>query len=221
MKWLLATMTIALHFHSSGPSMNTNETVYSMNLIVVIVRQPFLSIRPLLLILCSPFLHIINDDAGDTRPNTLDPDTESEDEIDTGRPLTEQQFESSTYWFTFRQLEHQANACAICLLDFNENNRISVLGCHHNYHHECVKRWLTTRNANCPTCLESARAIELSNIQMAPTNPRVVSPTPPLNSLTFRPTRTRMKAKRVVLEHQVAAQTIAKMITRESRYMAN
>ena len=57
----------------------------------------------------------INDDAGDTRPNTLDPDTESEDEIQTDRPLTEQQFNYSTYWFTFRQLEHQAKACAICL----------------------------------------------------------------------------------------------------------
>ena len=131
----------------------------------------------------------INDDAGDTRPNTLDPDSESEDEIQTDRPLTEQQFNSSTYWFTFRQIEHQAKACVICLLDFNENNRISFLACHHNYHQECVKTWLTTRSSSCPNrCLESSRANELTNAQLAPTNPRVVSPTPPVHSLTVRPT---------------------------------
>lgn len=136
------------------------------------------------------------DGGGDTRPNTLDPDSESEDEIDTDRPLTEQQFNSSTYWFTFRQMEHQAKACAICLLDFSENNRISVLSCHHNYHHECVKRWLTTRNANCPTCLGSSRANELTNAQLAPTNPRVVSPSPPiLSQSTVRPTRTGLRLR--------------------------
>ena len=52
----------------------------------------------------------------------FDPDTESEDEDDADRPLTEQQFESSTYWFTFRQMEHQAKACAICLLYSNNSS---------------------------------------------------------------------------------------------------
>ena len=173
----------------------------------------------------------INNDAEDTRPNTLDPDTESEDEIQTDRPLTEQQFNSSTYWFTFRQLEHQAKACAICLLDFSENNRISVLSCHHNYHHECVKRWLTTRNSSCPTCLESSRANELSNIQLSPTTPAVLSPTTPLNSLsqsTVRPPRAGSRLRNSHDDHNMRSPSSSSSSSdnrqddnSRSRYMAN
>lgn len=41
--------------------------------------------------------------------------------------------------------------CLICILAFEENDTILRLPCHHSYHEECARKWLSLR-ATCPAC---------------------------------------------------------------------
>jgi len=44
--------------------------------------------------------------------------------------------------------------CAICLNDYNENDKISFLPCHpkqHHFHKECINEWLKI-SKTCPYC---------------------------------------------------------------------
>ena len=50
-----------------------------------------------------------------------------------------------------RHGSHQTS-CAICLDDFEEDEKVRVLPCHHKFHGDCVIPWLTERDASCPLC---------------------------------------------------------------------
>jgi hypothetical protein len=41
--------------------------------------------------------------------------------------------------------------CAICVCDYQPDERLSTLPCGHHYHQECVERWLYT-SLSCPVC---------------------------------------------------------------------
>ena len=41
--------------------------------------------------------------------------------------------------------------CSICLLGFDDGDRIGALQCQHMFHVDCLKLWLTRRNV-CPLC---------------------------------------------------------------------
>ncbi|KAG9447409.1 hypothetical protein H6P81_013537 [Aristolochia fimbriata] len=51
--------------------------------------------------------------------------------------------------------EKKGNECAVCLSEFQEDERLRLLpGCSHAFHIDCIDRWLQT-NANCPLCRSS------------------------------------------------------------------
>ena len=45
------------------------------------------------------------------------------------------------------------NACAICLVDFEQDDRVLTrLDCNHFFHENCAKEWLFKSSASCPNC---------------------------------------------------------------------
>ena len=46
----------------------------------------------------------------------------------------------------------QQTGCAICLDDFEDEEKVRVLPCRHKFHGDCVIPWLTERHASCPLC---------------------------------------------------------------------
>lgn len=42
--------------------------------------------------------------------------------------------------------------CAICLDEFQPQEKIRVLPCNHLFHQDCLVPWLTQRHSNCPLC---------------------------------------------------------------------
>jgi hypothetical protein len=42
-------------------------------------------------------------------------------------------------------------SCTICFVPLENGDRIGALECDHNFHVDCLKSWLTRRNA-CPLC---------------------------------------------------------------------
>lgn len=47
--------------------------------------------------------------------------------------------------------------CMICLVEYEEHERIGTLDCGHSYHADCIKEWLLIKNL-CPICKTSALA---------------------------------------------------------------
>lgn len=43
------------------------------------------------------------------------------------------------------------DSCSICLCDYEENEEIRVLRCHHRFHKECIDCWLRN-SVKCPIC---------------------------------------------------------------------
>lgn len=49
------------------------------------------------------------------------------------------------------------NSCAICLTDYEKGVKVCYLDtCHHLFHEECIKKWLSEFNHKCPVCRMSA-----------------------------------------------------------------
>jgi hypothetical protein len=44
------------------------------------------------------------------------------------------------------------SVCAICLVDFEENDRVLTLECNHIFHESCAKEWLFNSTSSCPNC---------------------------------------------------------------------
>ena len=44
------------------------------------------------------------------------------------------------------------NTCPICYDDFNLDESIIILDCNHNYHNDCIKKWLCECANTCPLC---------------------------------------------------------------------
>lgn len=42
--------------------------------------------------------------------------------------------------------------CWICLEEFEEHDRISVLPCNHCFHYKCITPWLGNKSVCCPVC---------------------------------------------------------------------
>ncbi|KAD4178974.1 hypothetical protein R6Q59_022533 [Mikania micrantha] len=51
--------------------------------------------------------------------------------------------------------DEEPKICVICQMDFEDQEKIRVLDCRHEYHVECIKKWLTVKN-NCPICKSTA-----------------------------------------------------------------
>ena len=44
------------------------------------------------------------------------------------------------------------DSCPICITNFNDKELIIELNCNHNYHIDCIKKWLCESSNNCPLC---------------------------------------------------------------------
>lgn len=65
--------------------------------------------------------------------------------------------------------------CAICLLDFEINEKINTLSCHHSYHSSCIILWLRQRGT-CPLCSTRASPLITSTTKSSPHSPFSLSP---------------------------------------------
>lgn len=55
----------------------------------------------------------------------------------------------------------EPEACIICQVEYEEDEMIGTLDCGHNYHGECIKRWLLEKNL-CPICKKTGLATDNS-----------------------------------------------------------
>lgn len=54
--------------------------------------------------------------------------------------------------------------CAICHIDLQSAHYdVAELSCHHQFHSECIKQWLTERSVRCPTCQFDVRTTTVTN----------------------------------------------------------
>ncbi|CAD8080009.1 unnamed protein product [Paramecium primaurelia] len=64
------------------------------------------------------------------------------------------------------QINNQDN-CIICLCNLNDNQEVRQTCCHHNFHSECIKEWLSKNKKECPVCRTNIAPKDV------PTNPIV------------------------------------------------
>nr|XP_043626310.1 probable E3 ubiquitin-protein ligase ZFP1 [Erigeron canadensis] len=53
----------------------------------------------------------------------------------------------------------ELNSCVICQTNYDDQEQIGVLDCGHEYHAECVKKWLVVKNT-CPICKSTGLAAQ-------------------------------------------------------------
>ncbi|XP_055836397.1 E3 ubiquitin ligase BIG BROTHER-related-like [Solanum dulcamara] len=91
---------------------------------------------------------------------------EMEEEDDTNEFVDQdmsEYFETSTYYATPAMdidgddEEEEQEACAICLLEYKDEDTIAILQCGHEFHDECINKWLQ-RKKTCPFCRASVFA---------------------------------------------------------------
>ncbi|KAD6454033.1 hypothetical protein E3N88_08739 [Mikania micrantha] len=51
--------------------------------------------------------------------------------------------------------DEEPNFCVICQMEFEDQESIGLLDCCHEFHAECIKKWLKVKN-NCPICKNAA-----------------------------------------------------------------
>ncbi|KVI10484.1 Zinc finger, RING/FYVE/PHD-type [Cynara cardunculus var. scolymus] len=58
--------------------------------------------------------------------------------------------------------DQELNFCTICQMDYNDQEKIGMLDCSHEYHVDCIKKWLAVKNS-CPVCKCTALATQGNN----------------------------------------------------------
>ena len=48
-------------------------------------------------------------------------------------------------------LSEEHKRCAVCMCDYEENEKVKFLHCLHRFHVECIDKWLE-KNSTCPIC---------------------------------------------------------------------
>jgi hypothetical protein len=51
----------------------------------------------------------------------------------------------------FKNLDHEAKTCSICLEEFEDGDELKFLWCLHRFHKKCIDQWLD-KHTNCPVC---------------------------------------------------------------------
>ncbi|GER43044.1 RING/U-box superfamily protein [Striga asiatica] len=51
--------------------------------------------------------------------------------------------------------QEKVNFCVVCQMDYECGENIGVLDCGHEYHRDCIKKWLVVKNS-CPVCKSTA-----------------------------------------------------------------
>ena len=72
-------------------------------------------------------------------------------------------FERSTFYVTYIMdidankdvdADEEQEACAICLLEYKDEDNIGTLQCVHEFHAECINKWLQRKKSS-PFCRAS------------------------------------------------------------------
>ncbi|KAM0054211.1 putative transcription factor C2H2 family [Helianthus debilis subsp. tardiflorus] len=75
--------------------------------------------------------------------------------------------------FRFRKHKHSDNECAVCLGEFQEDERLRMIpNCAHVFHIDCIDVWLQN-NPNCPLCRNSISVSIPLHIPIPEHSPRV------------------------------------------------
>lgn len=53
------------------------------------------------------------------------------------------------------QNDQDDGSCVVCLEDYNDKDLLGVLKCSHDFHADCIKKWLQVKNS-CPVCKAAA-----------------------------------------------------------------
>mmetsp|Transcript_779 Transcript_779/g.1580 ORF Transcript_779/g.1580 Transcript_779/m.1580 type:complete len:116 (+) Transcript_779:2218-2565(+) len=56
--------------------------------------------------------------------------------------------------FPWDNNEEEEDSCPICLLQYQEREKIRILPCGHTYHPKCIDLWLS-EHTSCPQCRRS------------------------------------------------------------------
>ena len=66
--------------------------------------------------------------------------------------------------------QDQEETCAICLCEYNDGDLLRCLPCGHEYHQECIDKWLLEMSSVCPYCRVGQRPINTNTpINVIPT----------------------------------------------------
>ncbi|XP_015081162.1 probable E3 ubiquitin-protein ligase ZFP1 [Solanum pennellii] len=64
--------------------------------------------------------------------------------------------------------EDQKTVCVICQSDYKDGEKIGILNCGHEYHEDCVKKWLAVKNS-CAICKSKALSTEKKDKEVVTT----------------------------------------------------
>lgn len=56
--------------------------------------------------------------------------------------------------------DQELNFCTICQMDYNDQEKIGMLDCRHEYHVDCIEKWLVVKNT-CPVCKGTGLATQI------------------------------------------------------------
>lgn len=60
--------------------------------------------------------------------------------------------------------EDKDDSCVICQCDFEKEDEVTVLPCEHEFHNDCIKKWLTQDSCSCPCCRQDIECTSEANI---------------------------------------------------------
>ncbi|KAA8526794.1 hypothetical protein F0562_008977 [Nyssa sinensis] len=61
-------------------------------------------------------------------------------------------------------VDQETDFCVICQIDYKNQEKIGILDCGHEYHVDCIKKWLLVKNA-CPICKSMALTTERNDLR--------------------------------------------------------
>jgi len=54
--------------------------------------------------------------------------------------------------------EFMGGSCTVCMSSFEESDNVAALNCKHNFHRDCIAKWLAECKKTCPLCGVEAMA---------------------------------------------------------------
>jgi hypothetical protein len=79
------------------------------------------------------------------------------EEEEVGEEVEEEEEETVSLTAAKYTVEMDNKECSICLIDFEIDDSVVVLDCHHIFHQNCILEWVT-RKKDCPNCREKIKS---------------------------------------------------------------